>query len=929
MYGKSYEAKKILHKKSKRPFPKEVAEQVGDTDDLFQALFVDNIKGIKLKAKEVSSSDGEDKKAVKNKPGSNSNIDRECNLNTEYCHDKSECYSSTKKRTPKFFKTKETSNGGPIFSDVKNWKRNMKTVDKKQPNLNDSWSRFLEEDEYDTLIRNVPLQISSAHINEIKGVSSVEESKSSNCPYNTPSVDAKTITTCEPNEPLSRETVEKKYPMKETLCSTPLKPKNQAEDVWSPLSPIPPMLASYHLVNGKYKKNCGKENIDNGLSDDTVLVSQFGNLSLKSRSNRSKFIDTNLGYLESAGGEKSGKSDVYKSACFKHMNLREGNTCEFRPISPEIFERSECVLADVQSDVISSLRSDTKQVSSYDAETSEDICNLSSDSSSSTEVLKSPQTKSPRTNLCSPDPFQSTLSFSEDFNHDVHSCESNYTKTPSDISVCSPNNSKMDCHVLLETDNSETEKDNQSASEVPFSNNFKTSNSEQRKEFCLPVSLNCRRRPKPKWSVVRESLVSIDEHKEMDCTLVQLNEKSLNSTQCRFTSRKSHVVVPLESFYSAAKRSTGFREAHMLLSSSFRELKLSVDSNESVLDTNDIQDPSSFKDLVLKRCGQSDILKFSEVFPDSSLMKCVKVGEGVYGEVFSRCLPDGQNTVLKIIPIEGSCKINGEIQKLFQEILSEIVITMELSNLRDAENSCTSNFPELIGCYCVQGKYPLQLLELWEDFYEKKTSENDCPDILPEDQIFIILELANVGTALEGFVFNSALQAFSAFKQITFALAVAERNLEFEHRDLHWGNVLIQPSNSKKFMCVLDGREYCFPNSGIQASIIDFTLSRMTFEGCCVFNNLSEDPALFEGAGDYQFDVYRIMKDNVNDNWQVFEPYNNVIWLSYVLDKLCTEVHYRNKTSKIHKKGMKSLQNLRSEILQYKSAIEVTKSFES
>ena len=53
---------------------------------------------------------------------------------------------------------------------------------------------------------------------------------------------------------------------------------------------------------------------------------------------------------------------------------------------------------------------------------------------------------------------------------------------------------------------------------------------------------------------------------------------------------------------------------------------------------------------------------------------CRKIGEGVYGEVF---MSEGEDSsVLKIMPIEGDQLVNGEPQKKFDEILSEIVITM-------------------------------------------------------------------------------------------------------------------------------------------------------------------------------------------------------------------------------------------------------------
>lgn len=58
------------------------------------------------------------------------------------------------------------------------------------------------------------------------------------------------------------------------------------------------------------------------------------------------------------------------------------------------------------------------------------------------------------------------------------------------------------------------------------------------------------------------------------------------------------------------------------------------------------------------------------------LKNCRKIGEGVYGEVFLWRARDGRARVLKVIPIAGDIKVNGEEQKGFHEILSEIVIAM-------------------------------------------------------------------------------------------------------------------------------------------------------------------------------------------------------------------------------------------------------------
>lgn len=44
--------------------------------------------------------------------------------------------------------------------------------------------------------------------------------------------------------------------------------------------------------------------------------------------------------------------------------------------------------------------------------------------------------------------------------------------------------------------------------------------------------------------------------------------------------------------------------------------------------------------------------------------------------------------------------------------------------------------------------------------------------------------------------------------QIAYSLAVAEEALEFEHRDLHWGNVLVAPTSEAKINFKLSGETF-------------------------------------------------------------------------------------------------------------------------
>ncbi|KAI4457416.1 interleukin-1 receptor-associated kinase [Holotrichia oblita] len=329
------------------------------------------------------------------------------------------------------------------------------------------------------------------------------------------------------------------------------------------------------------------------------------------------------------------------------------------------------------------------------------------------------------------------------------------------------------------------------------------------------------------------------------------------------------------------------------------------------------------REVLLRKCGQTEPSPFEKCYPNSVLKHCQKIGEGVYGEVFLFRRPTGGGTsVIKVIPIEGSPIVNGEHQKKFDEILSEITIAMELSDLRTNARNRTSCYSELRKVTCVRGKYPERLVELWELWEESRGSDNDHPEIFDEDQLYIVLELANGGNDMESFVFDNAQQAYALVTQIACALAVGESQLQFEHRDLHWGNILVSNTddNNNTTTFTLDGKEITLDTYGIQVAIIDFTLSRINLGGDCIYNNLALDPDQFTATGDYQFELYRLMQQQNGNNWQHYEPYTNILWLNYIIDKAIKSVRYRNKTSKVHAKYIRHLKELKSEVLCYKSA---------
>lgn len=103
----------------------------------------------------------------------------------------------------------------------------------------------------------------------------------------------------------------------------------------------------------------------------------------------------------------------------------------------------------------------------------------------------------------------------------------------------------------------------------------------------------------------------------------------------------------------------------------------------------------------------------------------------------------------------------------------------------------------------------------------------------------------------------------SFIPQTALTLAVAERKFDFEHRDLHWGNLLIRPTTEKYTEFHVDGKVVKLLTHGVKATIIDYSLSRMVYDGAVLYDNLARDEELFQSSGDYQFDIYRLMRERV------------------------------------------------------------------
>ena len=137
---------------------------------------------------------------------------------------------------------------------------------------------------------------------------------------------------------------------------------------------------------------------------------------------------------------------------------------------------------------------------------------------------------------------------------------------------------------------------------------------------------------------------------------------------------------------------------------------------------------------LLDECGQPTPHEFSafiEMFPHDPITRLhtatavptfQKIGEASYSEVFGI-----GDVVLKIVPLRDeerspmlTMDVDSPAPSDARDVLKEIIVTRAMGE------TCTG-FVELLRAYVVRGKYPSLLLDLWDEYDERKGSESVRP----------------------------------------------------------------------------------------------------------------------------------------------------------------------------------------------------------
>ncbi|KAK9488670.1 hypothetical protein V1527DRAFT_417802 [Lipomyces starkeyi] len=322
-----------------------------------------------------------------------------------------------------------------------------------------------------------------------------------------------------------------------------------------------------------------------------------------------------------------------------------------------------------------------------------------------------------------------------------------------------------------------------------------------------------------------------------------------------------------------------------------------------------IEAPASDLDDLLNCCTSREVQNFSKFIGSfKDFWSLQKLGEASYSEVYSAVHKEsGASNVLKIMPFG---KADAEIEQAsVRDIANELKISKTMMEY--------DGFVKLIDAHVVEGKYSEILLQLWDAFEEANGSENGRPDIYEDNQYYCIIILNNAGTDLEHFEVKSWREAAAIFWTVARSISNAEMFVDFEHRDLHWGNIVLhRPEDVKDMMANLSLGDEGSVN--VKATIIDYTLSRAKCNGELVYTGL-DDPAIYTGKGDYQFDIYRFARKVFNPvddcafdepavediehktarrrsknpplptikyNWAQYCPKTNVLWLHYLAERL-------------------------------------------
>ncbi|KAK1144244.1 hypothetical protein N8T08_005657 [Aspergillus melleus] len=315
-----------------------------------------------------------------------------------------------------------------------------------------------------------------------------------------------------------------------------------------------------------------------------------------------------------------------------------------------------------------------------------------------------------------------------------------------------------------------------------------------------------------------------------------------------------------------------------------------------------------------------------------NMLEVVKIAEGSYGEVYKlrlreevckkemsksklarlKAYGDG---VFKVVPLRAQSGPGSKKFTSIDEIVSEVKMLKYLDPI--------PGFARFREIHVVQGRFPESFQKAWDHY---KKTKDDCLNpnpsskrAYPDLQLWAIIEMDDAGCELEKFSWTSIFQIYDIFWGVAMALARAEEYAQFEHRDLHLGNVCIRSTRSDGRMDPPTELEVIrlpsasgFGISTLETTIIDYSLSRAELrtaeEAGEVVDIASSDldkKQIFDAVGRDEDEIllrntYRYMRAQLYTGqpldankpadipgiWGEYAPRTNLVWLLFLLKSL-------------------------------------------